>query len=225
MPSVKLPRKSTDTDMTPFVDIAFLILSFFIMATKFKPEEPIKVETPSSVSSTILKEENAMLITIDPEGKVFLNVNAINDKNKEKLSKIIHGINTTRNLNLTEEEMERFKSLPIVGVPFNGLKQLLSYPTEQAATIAQPGIPVTDTLNNELVWWIDETKKAFADGRTKLLYFIKGDNNAKYPSFEGVINAFRKNEEFKYNLITAQEGAPEGSELARIRREQERGGK
>ena len=55
MPSVKLPRKSTDTDMTPFVDIAFLILSFFIMATKFKPEEPIKVETPSSVSSTILK--------------------------------------------------------------------------------------------------------------------------------------------------------------------------
>lgn len=220
MPSVKIPRKSTDTDMTPFVDIAFLILSFFIMATKFKPEEPVKVETPSSVSSAILKEENAMLITIDPEGKVFLNVNAMNDNSKEKLSKIIRGINSTRNLGLTDQEMERFKQAPIIGVPFNGLKQLLNLPADQLKTVVQPGIPVLDTLNNELIWWIDETKKAFADGRSKLLYFIKGDNNAKYPSFEAVIAALRKNEEFKYNLITAQEGAPEGSELARIRREE-----
>ena len=29
MPSVKIARKSTDTDMTPFVDVAFLILAFF----------------------------------------------------------------------------------------------------------------------------------------------------------------------------------------------------
>ena len=46
MPHVKIAKKSTDTDMTPFVDIAFLILSFFIMATKFKPPEPVKVTTP-----------------------------------------------------------------------------------------------------------------------------------------------------------------------------------
>ena len=85
--------------------------------------------------------------------------------------------------------------------------------------VSQPGIPVLDTLNNELVWWIDETKKAFADGTSKLLYFIKGDNNSTYPSFEAVVNALRKNEEFKYNLITAQEGAPEGTELFRMRRE------
>lgn len=218
MPSVKIPRKSTDTDMTPFVDIAFLILSFFIMATKFKPEEPVKVETPSSVSSAILKEENALLITIDPEGKVYLNVNAVNDNNKEKISKIIRGINTTRNLGLTEQEMDRFRMAPIIGVSFNGLKQLLNLSPDEMKVVKQPGIPVLDTLNNELVWWIDETKKAFADGRSKLLYFIKGDNNAKYPSFEAVIAALRKNEEFKYNLITAQEGAPEDSELARIRR-------
>lgn len=222
MPSVKIARKSTDTDMTPFVDIAFLILSFFIMATKFKPEEPVKVETPSSVSSTILKEENAMVITIDPDGKVYLNINAVNDKNREKLAKIIQGINTTRELGLTEAEMENFKFAPIIGVSFGGLKQLLSYPREQLGAVRQPGIPVLDTLNNELIWWVDETKKAFADGKSKLLYFIKGDNNSKYPSFEAVVNALRKNEEFKYNLITAQEGAPAGSELERIRREEAR---
>ena len=65
MPSVKIPKKSTDTDMTPFVDIAFLILSFFIMATKFKPQDPVEITTPNSVSSEILPTENAIMILID----------------------------------------------------------------------------------------------------------------------------------------------------------------
>jgi biopolymer transport protein ExbD len=51
MPSVKIPKKSTDTDMTPFVDVAFLILSFFMLATKFKPPEPVEITTPNSVST------------------------------------------------------------------------------------------------------------------------------------------------------------------------------
>ncbi len=217
MPSVKIPKKSTDTDMTPFVDIAFLILSFFIMATKFKPAEPVEVETPSSVSSAILKEENALLNTIGKDSKVYINVNAVKDPNGEKLNKIIHGINTSRNLGLTEQEMAKFRFAPIIGVPFNGLKQLLSYSPDEMGKVTQPGIPVLDTLNNELIWWVDETKKAFADGSSKLLYFIKGDNDSKYPTFEAVVNALRRNEEFKYNLITAQEGAPEGTELYKER--------
>ncbi|HWJ26286.1 MAG TPA: biopolymer transporter ExbD, partial [Flavisolibacter sp.] len=62
MPSVKIPRKSTSTDMTPFVDVPFLILSFFMLATKFKPPEPVKISTPHSVSSAQLKDQDAVLI-------------------------------------------------------------------------------------------------------------------------------------------------------------------
>ena len=69
MPSVKILKKSTDTDMTPFVDIAFLILSFFIMATKFKPPEPVEITTPGSVLSQALPESNAVLISIDSDRK------------------------------------------------------------------------------------------------------------------------------------------------------------
>ena len=215
MPSVKMPRKSTDTDMTPFVDIAFLILSFFIMATKFKPEEPVKVETPNSVSSDMLKESNALLITIDKDSKVYINISSQNDKNKDKLAQIVKGIAAARNLQLTDAEVTSFKNAPIVGVPFNSLKGFLDLPAEQQATFVQPGIPVLDTLNNEMIWWVDETKKAFAGD--KLLYLIKGDNSSKYPAFEAVVNALRRNEVFKYNLITAQEGAPEGSDLYKVR--------
>lgn len=215
MPHIKMARKSTDTDMTPFVDIAFLILSFFIMATKFKPEEPVKVETPGSVSSDILEESNAMLITIDPESRVFVNVSEPKSKTKEKLGTIIAGLNQARNLGLTAKEMANFKTAPIVGVPFNMLKGYLALTPDQQATFKAPGIPVLDTLNNELLWWIGETKKAFAGD--KMLFLIKGDNKSKYPTFEAVINAMRKNEEFKYNLITSQEGAPEGTDLYRMR--------
>ncbi len=215
MPSVKIPRKSTDTDMTPFVDIAFLILSFFIMATKFKPEEPVKVQTPHSVSSQILEENNALLITIDPENKVFVNLSTPKDRTGTKLNTVIEGINTSRGLNLTAKQKQNFRNAPIIGVPFNSLGGYLNLSREEQERFKAPGIPVLDTLNNELVWWVAEVKKAFAG--EKLLYMVKGDNNSKYPTFEAVINALRRNEEFKYNLITSREEAPAGTDLYRER--------
>lgn len=209
MPHIKMARKSTDTDMTPFVDIAFLILSFFIMATKFKPAEPVKVETPNSVSSVILKEENAMLITISPDNKVYINISA--PKDPAKLVAVAEALNSSRQMGLSAQEINSFKTVPIIGVPFTGLKGLLNLPLAQQEKVVQPGIPVLDTLNNELVWWVQSVNTAFSGG--KMLYLIKGDNKSTYPTFEAVINALRKNEIFKYNLVTSQEGAPEGTDL------------
>jgi biopolymer transport protein ExbD len=214
MPHIKMSKKSTDTDMTPFVDIAFLILSFFIMATKFKPPEPVEITTPNSVSSEILEESDAILITIDKNSKVYINISS--PKDQSKLDQIISGINTSRNLGLSPSEIQNFKKAPIIGAPFNNLKTLLKLSPEEQEKVTQPGIPVLDTLNNELIWWIDETKKAFAGG--KLLYLIKGDNDSKFPTFEAVVNALRKNDEFKYNLVTSQEEAPEGSDLDKQRK-------
>src|SRR3982751_10330 len=128
MPSVKMPKKSTDTDMTPFVDIAFLLLSFFIMATKFKPPEPVKVETPNSVSSKKLETENSVLITIDNQSKVYVSFGGKTEADKAKVNGIIQDINSTRNLGLTPQEINNFATTPIIGVPFGGLKDLLKRP-------------------------------------------------------------------------------------------------
>ena len=99
MPSVKMPRKSTDTDMTPFVDIAFLILSFFIMATKFKPPEIVPITTPGSVMSQVLPSSNAVMISMDSTNRVFFTV--LSQKDPGKYTAIIQGINTSQNLGLT----------------------------------------------------------------------------------------------------------------------------
>ncbi|NDC78256.1 MAG: hypothetical protein EBZ67_10355 [Chitinophagia bacterium] len=57
MPSVKIKKHHPENDMTPFVDVAFLILTFFILATKFKPEDAVEVKTPGSVSSIAVPEK------------------------------------------------------------------------------------------------------------------------------------------------------------------------
>lgn len=212
MPSVKIPRKSTDTDMTPFVDIAFLILSFFIMATKFKPPEPVEIKTPGSVLSQKLPENNAVLITIDSADKVYFTV--LSDKDKTKFDKIIAGINTSQNLGLSPAEMNNYRQTFLVGVPFTGLKQLLGTDAKAQATLKQPGIPVKDTTNNQLIWWIREAKNAFSG--EKLNYLIKGDGKSKYPAFEAVIAALKKNDELKYNLVTSLDDIPSGSDLDKL---------
>ena len=215
MPSVKLPKKSTDTDMTPFVDIAFLILTFFIMATKFKPPEPVEITTPNSVSSQSLPENDAVLIAIDKENKVYFTV--FSEKDPGVFDKIISALNTSRNLGLSPAEIGNFRKTASVGVPFTSLKSLLAVPAEEHKNVKQPGIPIMDSATNELVWWIAEAQKAFAG--KKLTYLIKGDAESKYPGFEAVISALKRNEVFKYNLITSPEDVPANSDLARKQKE------
>jgi biopolymer transport protein ExbD len=209
MPSVKMPRKSTDTDMTPFVDVAFLILSFFMLATKFKPPEPVQVTMPNSVSADKLKQEDAVLITIDKDSKVYFS--AFSQKDPTILDKIIDKVATSRNINLTAEQKANFRNTYMVGVPFNQLAGLLDIAPADQGKLAQPGIPVLDSATNELVWWVSAAKSAFAG--KKLQYMIKGDGGSKFPTFDAVISALKRNEEFKYNLITSPEDIPSGSDL------------
>ena len=223
MPSVKIHKKSTDTDMTPFVDIAFLILSFFIMATKFKPPEPISITTPNSVSSQDLPENDAVLITIDSTNRVFFSV--LSEKNKAIFDQVIQKLNTLRTLNLTNAQMANFKKTIAVGVPFASLGSLLDVPSDEQGKVSQPGIPVLDTLDNQLVWWISASKEVFRDNQRPLKYLIKGDGGSKYPAFEAVMAALKKNDEYKYNLVTSLENAPPNSALDVANRRGKSGGK
>lgn len=213
MPSVKIPRKSADTDMTPFVDIAFLILTFFIMATKMKPPEPVEITTPNSVSTKEIPANDAILVDIDKNGRVFFSMQA--EKNPNLKYDLIKNLNTTRNLGLTEAEMKNFIKTPAIGVPFSQLKGLLSTPVDNQKSIKQPGIPVQDSTNNELYYWIRDAVTTFAG--SKINYLIKGDNAAKYPIFKDVLSAFKKNDIYKFQLVTSAEDVPAGTELYKMR--------
>jgi len=194
--------------MTAMCDVAFLLLSFFILTTKFKPSEALAVVTPSSVSSKVAESKDVVLVTIDPNGKVYFSVS--DDAPKKE---IIEAVNTSRNLGLTSGEIANLSSVnvPFIGVPFSQLKSLASKNKDEFKGVNWPGIPVLDTLNNELTDWVAAAVSAFQG--QKMALQVKGDNNAKYPSFQAVIRAFKKNDQLKFQMITNAEGVPEGTEL------------
>ncbi len=211
MPKLKMPRKSTFVDMTAMTDVAFLLLSFFILTTKFKAPEIVEVETPSSVSTKAMEGKNVVLVTMGRDGKVYFSVS--DDNAMEKVD-IIEFVNQQKQLNLTDAEKAAFtRAGNIVGVPFSQLKSYLALPAEDAATFTNfAGIPV-DTANNELALWVRAATEAFQGKKMNLM--VKGDNNAKYPAFQGIMKAFKENEQLKFQLITNPEGVPEGTDLWR----------
>ena len=76
MPKIKKGRVGIKLDMTPMVDVAFLLLTFFMLTTQFKPPEDVTVELPSSHSAFKLPESDVMMITIAKDGRIFLGLDA-----------------------------------------------------------------------------------------------------------------------------------------------------
>ncbi len=220
MPKVKVARKSTSIDMTAMCDVAFLLLSFFILTTKFKPSEALAVETPNSVSAKAAPENDVVLITIDKDGKVYLSVS---DKNTSEKKAIITSINASKQLNLSDAQIKSFtRAGSYIGVPFSQVGGLLNTPVDDVGKIKMDGIPVTDTSNNQLIDWLYAAKQAFEGKKMELL--VKGDNNSKYPSFQGVLSAFKKNDLLKFQMVTNPESVPAGSELYKFNMNKKAGG-
>ena len=145
MPKVKVPRKSTNIDMTAMCDVAFLLLSFFILTTKFKPDEALSVVTPKSVSTKPAEQKDVVLITMDKDGKVYFSVS--DDATAEK-SEIIDVVDQLKGLGLTDKEKASFRrTASFVGVPFGQLKSYLQLQPEQLKGFNSPGIPVLDSHN------------------------------------------------------------------------------
>ena len=210
MPKVKIARKSTWVDMTAFVDVSFLILTFFILATKFKPDEPVEVKFPSSVSADKIPETDAFMVSIDKDGRVFVQ---LDDPKKRK--EIADNLNSTRNLGLSAENIKAFTNAPSVGVPFAGLKNLLSMEPEKQKEVKQPGIPVPDSTGGELYYWVRDALSVYAGRR--ITWLIKADNQTKYPVIKNVLEAFKRNDINKFQLVTKFQDAPIGTLLYNTR--------
>ena len=209
MGRAKLPRKSTNIDMTAMCDVAFLLLSFFILATKQKPPEAVTVLAPTSVSSKAAPEKS-ILITLTKEGKVFL---MLGDETKK--ADILKNVNDTRSLGLTPAELAKWNKMQVYGMPLGQTKSMLNLSQEVPASKME-GIPIKDSATNELVDWVRSITNVYAGGKQKDLedmLLIKGDGDALYPEWKSVKYALKKNDLLKFRIVTNSESAPPGSEL------------
>ncbi|NIG56811.1 biopolymer transporter ExbD [Chitinophaga sp. Cy-1792] len=206
MPKVKMPRKSTSVDMTAMCDVAFLLLTFFMLATKFKPDEPVTVVTPSSINTTLLPDSDVLLFTVDKDGRVFFSMDG-----QPKRRKLIEDLNTQFKLGLDDKEIQSFVVGASVGTPIKNLKQYLSEtPDQRKKSNLDTGIP-TDSANNELSTWIEYGNAAQGNNFAKLKYCIKADNQTPYPKIKEILDTFKKKHIQKLNLVTNLEAPPPGT--------------
>ena len=79
MPKVKHRRVGIRIDMTPLVDIAFLLLTFFMMTSQFKPMEEVDIALPTSNSQIELPESNVMSLSLSKDGRIFMGFSSQRD--------------------------------------------------------------------------------------------------------------------------------------------------
>lgn len=194
--------------MTAMCDVSFLLLTFFILTAKARPQEPVIVDTPSSISTTKLPEAGTLTILVGPEGKVYLDM-----AGQHTRKALIDDMNEQYPMGLTEEDKLKFSIAGAIGVPRNQLKSWLELPSAERNKIPVPGVPA-DSTNNELGPWIHNARlaqfKMKQEGVVSDEYVIvvKADQNTPYPAIQKVINTLVDINVNKFNLITSQEADP-----------------
>ncbi|HEX9951082.1 MAG TPA: biopolymer transporter ExbD [Rubricoccaceae bacterium] len=68
----KMKRRGPTLDMTAMVDVAFLLLTFFMLTTQFKAPEPIPIVLPSSNTEIKLPASNILMITVSEDAQLFV---------------------------------------------------------------------------------------------------------------------------------------------------------
>jgi len=201
MPRVKIKRANTNIDMTAMCDVAFLLLTFFILTATARQPEPLQVDTPASATQVKVPDDDLGLITIGDGGKVFFGV-----VNRNTRARMLELMSEKYSIPFTAEEKAIFTQLETFGVPMGNLKELLHMkPNDRVRPGLQPGLPVdsTDALNNELFHWIYSARVATKELKdAEMRISIKGDADEKYPAVKQVIDVLQNQKVNKFSLIT-----------------------
>ncbi|MFR1987452.1 MAG: ExbD/TolR family protein [Prevotellamassilia sp.] len=195
----KVTKQDTFIDMTPMSDVMVLLLTFFMLTATFVKEEPIKVNTPGSVSDVKIPANNLLTIFVEKNGKIFMTMDS-----PEGLRKLAQAMNEADKLDLTPAEVEAFAQAPTFGTPLNTVKGWLAAENKNEILTKNPeaGIPC-DSVHNELKTWVSTAREACGEGMN---IAIKADKTTSYAVIKRVMDSLREIKENRYNLITALKG-------------------
>ena len=212
MPKIQMKKQNIRMDMTAMCDVGFLLLTFFILTAKFRPQEPLPVDIPASGSVMTLPPKDIMQISVGEDGRIFLGVD-----DKPTRVAMLDEIAKRYSLNINGASQKRFENMDEFGVPLNQLDQLLQLSPEDLGKYKQPGLICnpdakvlpgqtgSDTARNQL-------GELIVIGRSinpNLRIAVKADKGASYDAVDRVIETLRKTNSNRFNLITAAKNEKE----------------
>lgn len=193
MGKVKVHRSSPSIDMTPMVDLAFLLVTFFMLTAAFAPVEPVAVDMPKSESEIILPDRDRIIITVAKDGRVFFDMD--NQGNRKRM---LQDMGAKHGVSFTEEQLNSFAVMSGFGIPVRALPQYLDMAPDERDRVQQPGIPA-DSVNNELADWVVFGRMT---NPSKIRLAVKGDRDSNYKVIKQVIETLIDRKILRFNLIT-----------------------
>ncbi len=215
MPKIKIPKSSPSIDMTPMVDLAFLLVTFFMLSASFRSSEPVQVDTPASHSDKIIPE-NIIQVTVDTKGRAFFNMTGT-----EARVALLQEMANKYKVQFSKKQIEKFGFMTSFGCTIQELPKYIELPDEERGK-RSTGIPL-DSLNNQLKDWIffgnrqslTAGKNAYeiekSKGNTpnindfKPKFVLKVDGKAAYISAKNVIDVFRDLDLNNLSFVTSLE--------------------
>jgi len=87
-----------EVNLTPLIDVVFLLLIFFMVSTTFEQQSRIQIELPEATASAAETENEVLEIVIDAQGRYFIGerqvVNSEVKTLKSAISKAVDGRET-----------------------------------------------------------------------------------------------------------------------------------
>ncbi len=85
------PQKPEDPDvnLTPMIDVVFLLLLFFMVSTSFIRESSMKVDLPQATGQQLTEKQSPIDIVINADGEFIINNTVLKTPSKEQLSTLL----------------------------------------------------------------------------------------------------------------------------------------
>ena len=196
MGKVKIKKSDVWIDMTPMSDVMTLLLCFFMLTSTFVKQEPVKVNSPGSVSEIKVPEKSVLNILVDKTGKIFMSLDNQND-----VVDVLSGMTGQYGISLTKAQVKKFQNDPMWGAPMDKLEAYLSLSTQDMSEqLPGLGIP-TDSIDgkeSEFQLWVRQARDVNQD----IKIAIKADEATPYSIVKKIMSELQDMNENRYYLIT-----------------------
>ena len=229
MAELNTGKGAPSIDMTPMVDLAFLLVTFFMLAATFRTDEPVDVAIPSSIGDKEIPEKTLVQVTVDKGGRIYFSLSGA-----EPRKKVLMQMAGKYKVKLNQEMIDQFAKITSIGCSMQDLPQYLMMDGNGRKAFKKDdptfvGIPA-DSTNNQLMDWINFSNREMLDygkqrfekesgelapGKPELdpndykpKFVLKAAMDAEYVRVKQAIEVFRDLNLNNLNFITSQEALP-----------------